>query len=268
MKIAYATLGCPNWTLEQIAEQAHTLGYDGVELRGVAGEHIGPDEPAAERRRIRGLFERHGVAIACIMGYNNFTTADEKEYQGSISSIGKFINLARDIGCPTVRIFGGLLEESAPEAGIQRVIKALRILTVQAEAAGICLAFETHDDWCEGRNLAILLKEITSPAFGICWDVANSFAREPLETTAAAIRGRVKHTHIKDTISREGKTTGCLPGQGSVDLRRAVQLLHADNYRGYLSFEWEKKWEPHLEEPETAFPHYVRFMKEIFRELP
>ena len=65
MKLSFATLGCPNWTLEQIAANAQTMGYDGVELRGVAGEHIGADEPPAERVRIRRLFEAHGVAFAC-----------------------------------------------------------------------------------------------------------------------------------------------------------------------------------------------------------
>ena len=48
-----------------------------------------------------------------------------------------------------------------------------------------------------------------------------------------------------------------LPGRGEVDLGRAVKLLRQGGYTGYLSFEWEKKWDPALEEPEVAFPAYL-----------
>ena len=33
MKLSFSTLGCPEWTLEQIAKTAGALKYDGVELR-------------------------------------------------------------------------------------------------------------------------------------------------------------------------------------------------------------------------------------------
>src|SRR6185503_7532593 len=36
--IAFSTLGCPAWSWSTILEQADTLGYSALELRGVAGE--------------------------------------------------------------------------------------------------------------------------------------------------------------------------------------------------------------------------------------
>ena len=36
--LAFSTLGCPGWSWQTILQQADTLGYAALELRGVAGE--------------------------------------------------------------------------------------------------------------------------------------------------------------------------------------------------------------------------------------
>ena len=38
MKLAFTTLGCPDWNLEKIVSTAHELGFDGVEIRGLEGK--------------------------------------------------------------------------------------------------------------------------------------------------------------------------------------------------------------------------------------
>jgi hypothetical protein len=50
-------------------------------------------------------------------------------------------------------------------------------------------------------------------------------------------------------------------------LHNALRFLHKSGYSGYLSFEWEKKWEPALEEPEIAFPHYVKYVGGLLSTL-
>lgn len=267
MKLAFATLGCPNWKLEQVAANAKALGFDGVELRGVAGEHVGPDEPPADRARIRALFGQHGVEIACIMGYTKFTVADSKQRADSVAAGVKYIGLARDLGCPVVRVFGGNMEGDDRDANIRRVAEALAELAPVAAQAGVRLAMETHDAWCEGRNLAAVLDRVSNPAVGVCWDVCNSFFTEPPETTLPFVKGRIYHVHFKDA-SRDaaGAVHSRLPGQGLVPLGRILTVLHASGYAGYLSFEWEKKWEPALEEPEVAFPHYAKFVSALLKE--
>jgi sugar phosphate isomerase/epimerase len=266
MKLSFATLGCPNWTLEQIAANAQTMGYDGVELRGTPGEHIGPEESPAACARIRELFASHGVAITAIMGYTRFTVTDPAARAAGRAALEKFIDVAQAIGCPVIRVFGGQLEGADLAANIGRVVEALKPLADKAQRSGVRLALETHDDWCVGANARAILDGIGSPAVGMCWDVANSFFVEPLATTFDAIRGRIAHVHFKDAARENGKVHSKLPGTGQVDLRQALHLLRSDGYAGYLSFEWEKKWEPLLEEPEIAFPHYAAFTRAILAE--
>ena len=74
----------------------------------------------------------------------------------------------------------------------------------------------------------------------------------------------IKHVHLKDARLVNGKPAYCLIGQGVAPLREAMDSLKEANYKGYYSFEWEKKWHPEIQEPDIAFPH---FAKEIINYL-
>ena len=45
-----------------------------------------------------------------------------------------------------------------------------------------------------------------------------------------------------------------LTGTGTVPVREIVKVLAGAGYKGYYSFEWEKKWHPEIEDPEIAIP--------------
>jgi sugar phosphate isomerase/epimerase len=268
MKLSFATLGCPKWTLEQIAANAKAMGYDGVELRGVAGEHIGPEETPAERARIRKLFESHGIEIAAIMGYSSFTMDDPAKLKESIRVAQCFLETARDIGCPTLRLFGGVFSKQLDEKGnMARAAEGVRRVAGHAERTGVNIALETHDDWTSGERLKALIASVGSPRVGACWDVANGYFGEPPERTCAALRDCLVHVHFKDAAMVDGKIKSKLPGTGQLDLKKLLSLITGAGYDRYLSFEWEKKWEPDLEEPEIAFPRYVKLTRGLMGEL-
>ena len=259
MKLSFCTLGCPDWDLDTIAARGRDLGFDGVELRGTAGEHIGPDETPEARAEFRRRFADADLEIACIMGYSSFTSPDDEARAESIRVAGRFLEVARDVGCPTLRVFGGVFGELSRDEAVDRVVDGIRQLTPKAEELGVRIALETHDDWCIGENIRAVVDGVASEAFGICWDVSNAFFTEPMEETFAAIRDRIYHVHFKDAVrTDEGKVQSVLPGTGGVDMAGALQLMIDAGYDGWLSFEWEKKWEPELPDPDIAFPHYVK----------
>ena len=43
---------------------------------------------------------------------------------------------------------------------------------------------------------------------------------------------------------------------------RVLSLLRDEGYDRWVSFEWEKKWHPEIEDPEVAFPQYAKVMAE------
>lgn len=261
MKLSFTTLGCPDWTMEQIVSSAASMGYDGVELRGVAGEHLGPDETPEDLARISSMFRDAGIEISGIMGYSSFTIDDPDKRREAIDVAIKFCGVAAQIDCPVLRVFGGALSEQLDWGGnLQRVTEGLKRVTEVAEDKGVRIALETHDAWTRGEHVRAVIDAVGSPALGACWDVANSFSSEPLAVTCAALSGHIVHVHYKDAARSAGSK---LPGTGDVDMLSALELLRDSGYEGYLSFEWEKKWEPELEPPEVAFPHYIEVCKDL-----
>jgi fatty-acyl-CoA synthase len=41
-----------------------------------------------------------------------------------------------------------------------------------------------------------------------------------------------------------------------------LSTLKAAGYDGWISVEWEKKWHPHLAEPEVALPQHIAMLRE------
>ena len=73
MKLAFSTLGCPEWNLEQILAAARQSSYDGVEWRGYQAEMDLPKAPLftpeaigpkLSSRRICQEVESGGFALA------------------------------------------------------------------------------------------------------------------------------------------------------------------------------------------------------------
>jgi len=268
MKLSFASLGCPNWTIEQIVKNAGAMGFDGVELRGIPNEHISPDEPRQERERIRRLFADAGLQIASIMGYSRYIATDPAIREENIENAIKLLDLARDLNCPLQRVFIGMPDGAFDlKAVVPRVAEGLKRVVAHAEKVGVKVAIETHDAWTEGASVRAILDAVNSPMLGICWDVSNSYFIEPLEKTFAAIKEAIIHVHFKDA-KREGDAIVCkLPGQGEVDLLGAAILLEQFGYDGFYSFEWEKRHHPELADAEVAFPLYIALCREFQESL-
>ncbi len=61
-----------------------------------------------------------------------------------------------------------------------------------------------------------------------------------------------------------------LTGTGEVPVKRQIAALVKIGYRGFYSFEWEKRWHPEIEEPERAIAQFAevaaRYLREARRE--
>ena len=69
MKLAFSTLGCPNWTFSEIFATAKDLGFDGVEIRGIGKEIFAPDIAEFSDSKIDATLakiKRLGIEIPCV----------------------------------------------------------------------------------------------------------------------------------------------------------------------------------------------------------
>jgi sugar phosphate isomerase/epimerase len=253
--LAFSTLGCPQWSLERILEAAAEYGYDAVELRGLQ-EHM--DLPAAppfapnRRAETRRRFEDAGVAVCCV-------SSSGVVAKNNLDHVRAHAELAHDLGCPLVRVFGGNLPDDVPHvAAVQRAAETLRAFGDAAQEARVALVLETHDAFSTGAQVAELLAVTAHPAVFSLWDLHHPFRQnEPIETTYQYLAPTVRHVHVKDGIN--GKYT--LMNEGDVPLAAMLDLLLGGGYTGPLSLEWEKRWHPEIADPEVAFPQYARALR-------
>jgi len=272
MKLAFSTLGCPNWSLEKIANAALEFGYDGVELRGLQGEFNLPKCPQFQPPRIeetKKLFSQKGIEIVCLSSSARFALKEEAERKSNVEQAKDYIKLAKDLNAPLVRVFGGTIPEGlSRERAFNYVAECLSEVGEFAEKYGVKVAVETHDSFVLGKDLFLLLNKVQSPAVGALWDVNHPFRHgEEIEDTMRYLKDHLIHVHIKDSKTKDGSFGYVFLGEGEVPVFEILRLIKEAGYNGYLSLEWEKAWVPDLAEPEVAFPQYSKKLREYLAKI-
>ena len=265
MKLAFSTLGCPNWTLEQIAAYAGAAGYEGVELRTHDdGNHFSPKASVEDAAKLKALFAARGVHIFSLMAYTTFVTPKTEELVANRDKLLHVLDLAKAAGAGFIRTFVGRLDKSTSrDEALARAAEYLAPCCEKARQVGVSLGIETHDDWCDPENIRALQKR-AGAGLGAVWDIANAThgSGKPVAEQYQGLRGTVLYCHVKDTVKTpDGKYKYVPVGDGEIDIRGAVEQLRADKQDLFLSFEHEKKWHKELPEPEAAFPHYIKYMR-------
>src|SRR5919112_1802159 len=266
MKLAFSTLGCPNWELEDVARAARAYGYSGVELRALGGGLdllARPEFQPGEVARTREWLAGRGLEVCCVDTSCTFDSADDAERRRQIEIAGRHCELAAALGAPLIRVFPDKVPEGATfEETRDRISDSLREAARLAPAC-VHIGLETHGDFASGPAAADIVRRADDPKLCVIWDAANTFAsREAVEVTARAVAPYLAHVHLRDARPM-GKEhwTPVLAGRGLVPFGEVVSALHGLGYRGYVSFEFEKYWHPEIEGPEVSLPDFAAAMR-------
>ena len=269
LPLAFSTLGCPAWEWPKILEFAESHGFAAIELRGLMGSMDLPARPEFAPERIaqsKKEVAAHGLKIANIGTSSNMHDADPAKHAEQIAVAKRFIDLASAIGSPYIRVYGNKLEGPREEV-VARVAAGLRELGEYAGPRGVTVIIESHGDFVESPTLKEVLTRADSAHVALLWDAHHTFVdgHEQPEYTVQELGNWIRHTHLKDSVQAGKERKYVLTGRGEVPVQRQVQALQKIGYKGYFCFEWEKGWHPELEEPEVAFPDYVKVVSGYFR---
>lgn len=265
MKICFSTLGCPNWKWGEILAAAKDLGYDGVEVRGLEREIFAPRaEPFREGRRIetKKNLEKMDLEIACLTSFCLLYHEDQDFYYREGVD---YINLAADIGCPYVRVLGDKEPQPSDNINIDQVADMLKRLGDYAATKGIMVLIETNGIFANSILLKETLEKVDSQGVGVLWDVQHPyvFFDETPEQTYQNLKKHIQHVHIKDSVVENNVITYKLLGDGQLPLQDVVNILKQNDFDGYLSLEWVKRWYYDLEEPGIVFAQAISKMKQM-----
>jgi sugar phosphate isomerase/epimerase len=269
-KLAFSTLGCPDWSLKQIVDCSVENGYKGFEIRGLVGEMDLPKCPEFNKTNLPAslrLIKDNDIKIINLGSSANLHFAQEDKRKSNLDDAKRFIDLAEQLECPFVRVFpDDLPPDQSVEQTLDLIISGLVTLGEYAKGSNVTILLESHGKVVYKDMLLKIMAGANHPKVGLIWDFFNMWVvtKESPKEVFDALGKYIKHVHIKDANLVDGKPAYCLIGQGVAPLREAMDSLKRSNYKGYYSFEWEKKWHPEIQDPEIAFPH---FAKEIIHYL-
>lgn len=263
MKLAFSTLGSPQWSWDQILDGALRYGYNGVELRMCGGEidltraapfASGPFEPLREQLAAKGL------AVVCLSSSCRLHEAPEDPEQ--MAQARAYINLAAALGAPFVRVFPDKVPLGRPrEATLRLIASGLDELAAYGAPHGVSVLVETHGDLISSPLITGVMEQMRHPGAGLLWDAHHTWrmgGETPAHTWSQVGRW-VRHLHLKDSRATAAGYRYTPYGEGEYPAADLLGLL--TDYQGWITLEHELKWHPDLDPPDVALPQFANYMQ-------
>jgi sugar phosphate isomerase/epimerase len=221
---------CADWTLDKLIEVCRATGYAGVEFRAESDQKHGVELEAtpAQRREVRRKLEDGYLEASCISTSQCLHWLEEAKRQEAIDRAKRFVDLAADIDCRAIRVFGDG-DRIGPELDAREAIEttgeALAEVAGHAAETPVIVAFEMHGQFNLWRYATAVVLHADDPSAALNYNCdKRDLVGGSIAETYSRIRGLVEHVHMHDLEES-------FP---YVDLFR---LLQEDGYQGYCSLE-------------------------------
>lgn len=269
MKIAFSTLGCPDFSWTDIYSMAKDLGFDGIEIRGLGDDifavkaqpFTGEQLPQTIKKLDSLNLEIPCLSSGCCLKY------PEKEEE-NVKEITQYIMLAAELGTPFVRILADQNPQPDSEVDDEVVLKTLRRIIPVAEKNNVTLLIETNGVYSDTSRLCNLLNLAASDAVAALWDIHHPyrFAGESPGKTVQNLGAYIRYVHVKDSVVENGEIRYKMMGEGDLPIHEAMMALNSINYEGYISLEWVKRWASDLSDAGIVFPQFENYMRKYVKK--
>lgn len=253
--------------IERVIDKAGEYGVEGVDI--LHRQMDGEDRAYVQNLKRRAFL--NGVNLICLSIHQNFVSPDPAVRQKNIDHTLKCIELAYQMGIPSIRLNSGrwntiasfddlmkargvepILPGHKEEDGFKWCIDSIEKCLPKAAECGVLLALENH--WgLTGTPQGVLriVRAIPSPWLGVLMDTGN-FLEEPYD--------KLKMIAPK-TVYVQAKTYYGGGEWYTLDLNyeKIAGILADVNYTGYVSLEYEGK-----ESPDTAVPKSLARLRQAF----
>ena len=252
-------------------DKAAAMGFDGVEILHVQME----DESNAALQKIKRQAHSLGLALMGFSTHQGFVSPDAelRQHERPEDAPPDRPGLAR-LGIPTMRINTGRwgtiksfdelmahkgieppLDGHTEEEAFDWVIAAIEKLLPRAEECGVVLGLENH--WGLGRTAAGVLRiveTIKSPWLQMTLDTGNF-----LEDSYAQMEQMASSTVPIALVQAKTYFGGGRWYSLDLDYARIAEILRKNDYRGWISLEFEGN-----EDAATGVPRSLELLRKHF----
>lgn len=216
-------------TIKEFIDRAKLFKYDCVEFDCRVPHAVPYYLTQKDRKDIANYLEKNDMPLAALAANNDFSSPVTEHREANIQMVVDMIQLCKDLGAPTLRIFTawmgtsilngrGTYEVARP--GYARAfpqipemdrwkycLEAFKVVTRFAEEAGVSLALQNHPPVV--RNSADCLafaEEINSPCFNLSFDISGERSWQQTDwvfNQARKIGKRWVHSHYGGDYRRD-----------------------------------------------------------------
>lgn len=194
--------------------------------------------------RFREQLENTGTKVVNIAvdGHESFYDADASTRKKAISHAKQWVDVAVEIGSPSIRTHIQQPSDSVPH--VQRTGESLREVAEYGAGKNVVVNLENDDLVSEDAFfLAKVIEAVNHPYLHALPDFANSMMTGDADFNYRALQAMFQHAycicHVKDG---EADSHDQLL---SIDLKKSFEILKASGYRGYCSMEFDAPGEPY-----------------------
>ena len=233
-------------------DHAAEMGFDGVELLHVQMEN----ESNSYLQGLKRQAFLNGLDLCGFSTHQGFLYPDKAKRQANVDHTVHCIEMAYKLGIPTLRVNTGrwgtskdfdalmanrgiepILEGYTEEDGYGWAIDGLTQCLKAAERCGVTLGLENH--WGLGRTaegVMRIVNEIDSPWLQVTLDTGNF-----LDNTYTQLEQIAPKAVLVQAKTYFG---GGLWYELDIDYGRVAKILRKNNFKGYVSLEFEGKDPP------------------------
>jgi sugar phosphate isomerase/epimerase len=213
-------------------EEARAIGFEGVELLGLAWPQA---DAAPDALQLRRTIANAGLVLAGVGG--EAPVADGKRGRRAGWRFEGMLSLARELQSPWIKLtlLPGPEAHSAGERGVQ-ASAALEALATDAAAGGITVLLQNGGALPAARDLWLLLDRLNHPALAAAYHVLNGLLAGESPTVALGLLNRrIRQVTMEDLIW-EGESPHSIPlGSGQLPLDLIAARLRGMGYEGWLT---------------------------------
>lgn len=269
MRLCGHTMGMPGKDIFESISFCAELGLDGIEVRCAENgqmhiEALTDDEMAG----IREHAQAEGISFACLTPYYR-DFMDDAAAEATLEGYRIACEIARELGCPTVRAISGQWPQEGRERAevFERTVAGMQEAAVIAADNGVRLATETHRGqltWSAAEAVEFA-EAVGHEAVGVLYDAYWVHVRgeESFEEAVEMLAPWIVHVHAKDCArDDDGSSHTTLMDEGEMDWGGIIRQLKGIGYEGWISDEYEKIWHPErLPEPEVGMKHNAEALR-------
>jgi sugar phosphate isomerase/epimerase len=185
------------------------------------------------------------VVNIAVDGKDSFYDPDAATRAKAIAYGKKFVDVAVQIGSPSVRVHIQGTKNSRPDAA--RTAESLRELISYAARESVVVNLENDDLVSEDAFFIVkVIESVNHPFLHALPDFANSMLSGSADFNYRALTAMFQHAynicHVKSGEAGDGK-------QYTIDVKRSFEILKSSGYKGYCSMEYDAPGDPY---PVTA----------------